>query len=389
MRVLLVNKHAYLMGGVDSHCVWLSDGLRQRGHEVMWLSTEAGANIERSGAFVPRRGGARGAVQTLFNRTAAAAARVAIADFAPDVVHAHLVYPHLSVAPLAVARRAGVPVLQTLHTYELLSAHYASDAGGWIDLESHLWTDRVRNTATFPVRRIVHRRLVDEYLSVSQFVADAHARYGVPSLVVPNAVAAGSGPLPPYAERRGILFVGRLVVEKGVLEALELARALPELPVTIAGGGPLYPLVRRTAQELPNLTALGWVNAPDLPEHLRAARLLVMPSRCAETSGLAALEALAWGTPVVALPRGGLTELVAQTGAGVLAAAPGEELAAACATLHDDRVAWERLSARGREAVAGQFSLNVWLDRVVAVYRQLAARGSGSTGPRGRRLSDR
>jgi glycosyltransferase involved in cell wall biosynthesis len=378
VRVLLVNKHAYLMGGVDSHCMWLTRGLRERGHEVIWLSTENDDNTE-PGAFVPGSRGALSVTRALWSRPAAAATRAAIERFDPDIVHAHLLYPQLSVAPLVVARRAGVPVVQTLHTYELLSAHYATESGGWVDRDSVRFSERVRNTATFPVRRVVHPRVVDEFIAVSAFVAEVYARAGITAHVVPNAVAAADdADLPGFEERAGIIFVGRLVEEKGVLEVLDLARRLPEIPVTIAGGGPLWPVVRQAADELPNLSGLGWVAAPKLPEHLREARVLVMPSRCAETSGLAALEAFACGTPVVALPRGGLKELVRDSGAGLLVPEAGAPLAAACEQLQADRTTWEELSQCGLAAVAGRYSIPKWIDRTEAVY-DAATREATST----------
>jgi glycosyltransferase involved in cell wall biosynthesis len=368
VRVLLVNKHAYLMGGVDSHCMWLTHGLRERGHEVIWLSAQNHENVE-PGAFVSTTGGLRSVTRALWNRSSAGATRAAIERFDPDIVHAHLVYPQLSVAPLVQARRSGVPVVQTLHTYELLSAHYATESGSWLDRDSVEFSERVRNTATFPVRRFVYPRVVDEYIAVSRFVADAYARHGIAAHVVPNAVPAPDDTdLPGFEQREGIVYLGRLVEEKGVLEVLDLARRLPEIPVTLAGGGPLWPLVRQAADEFPNLSCLGWVKAPEVPELLRQARVLVMPSRCAETSGLAALEAFACGAPVVALPRGGLEELVRDSGAGKLVSAPGAELAAACEQLHGDRATWQELSSQGLEAVAGPYSISNWIDRVEAVY---------------------
>jgi glycosyltransferase involved in cell wall biosynthesis len=386
MRVLIANKHAYHMGGADTHCMLLTDGLRERGHEVLWLSTQADVNEEHDGAFVPTRRGAAGVRCALWNRSAAGAMSAAIASFDPEIVHAHMLYPHLSVSPLVSARRAGVPVVHTLHTYELLSAHYASESGGWIDRDSAGFPERVRNTATLPIRRLIHPRFVDEYIAVSAYIADIHARRGISAHVVPNAVAtttANGSELPGFEQRDGILFVGRLVAEKGVLDVVDVARRLPDITVTIAGAGPLWPNVTRAADELPNLSCLGWVAAPELPKHLGAARVLVMPSRWAETSGLAALEALACGTPVVALPRGGLGELVRESNAGLLPSAPGRELAAACGDLHGDRPRWEELSQRGLDAVAGPFSIATWLDRIEAVYAR-ALSGGGRAARRAR-----
>lgn len=370
-----MNKHAYLLGGVDSHCMWLARGLRERGHQVLWFSAQSEGNVERDGAFVAPTWGALSPIRAVWNRSAAGAMRAAIERFDPDVVHTHMLYPQLSVAPLAVAHRLGVPVVHTLHTYELLSADYASEAGGWVDRVSPRFADRLRNTATFPIRRFVHPRLVDEFIAVSVFVADVHARRGIIARVVPNAVAAANGAgVPGFEQRAGIVFVGRLVGEKGVLDVVDVARRLPDIPVTIAGGGPLWSVVTGAADELPNLSCLGWVQAPQLPEHLRRARVLVMPSRCAETSGLAALEALACGTPVVAFPRGGLNELVRDSGAGVIARGPGAELADACERLHGDEATWQQMSTHGLEAVAGRFSIATWLDSVESVYQAAVRR---------------
>jgi glycosyltransferase involved in cell wall biosynthesis len=374
MRVLIVNKHAYVMGGADRHCEMLTAGLRERGHEVQWLALKHEINSEHAGAFVTQVNGPRLAPRALWNREAAAAMDVSIERFRPDVVNSQMLYPYLSVAPIAVAHRRRVPVVHTLHSYELLSAGYATETGSWIDRDGVRGVDRLLNTLTFPVRRLVHPRMVDEYIAVSDYVAEVHARHGIRAQVVVNATDVVDAPSPGFGSRRGIAFAGRLVKEKGVLDALELAERLPDVPVVVYGAGPLFGLVRDAAQRLPNLRAPGWIGAGDMPAALQAARVLVMPSRCAETSGLAALEALACGTPVVSYPAGGLTDVVQRSGGGRVVPIDAAALASACAELHEDRALWEASSRRGLEAVAGAFSKAAWLDGVEAVYRRALAR---------------
>jgi glycosyltransferase involved in cell wall biosynthesis len=370
MRILIVNKYAYVMGGADRYCAMLTEGMRARGHEVEWLALRQEVNAERAGAFVARMSGPRLVPRALWNRPAAGAMGALIERFRPDVVNSHMLYPYLSVAPLVVARRRRVPVVHTLHSYELLSAGYARESGGWIDRDGTRRTDRVLNTLTFPVRRLVHPRLVDEFIAVSDYVAEAHARCGIRAHVVTNATDAVTGPGPGFESRRGIVFAGRLVNEKGVLDVLDVARRLPDIPVTVCGAGPLFRLVREAAMRLPNVEAPGWIASADMPAMLRRARVLVMPSRCAETSGLAALEALACGTPVVSYPAGGLTDVVERSGGGRVVAVDGLVLASACAELHEDRSVWEAHSRSGLEAVSGPFSKAAWLDGIEAVYRR-------------------
>src|ERR1700761_8683387 len=140
MRILLVNKYARVTGGSDLHCLELARGLRERGHEVAFLSTADAGNMDRVGAFVPRTvsnatrealapaAAAKVAARSLWNRTAAAATRRSIDDFRPDVVHLHKLYPQLSVAPVVAASSRRVPLVQTLHDYEFISASPLDDS---------------------------------------------------------------------------------------------------------------------------------------------------------------------------------------------------------------------------------------------------------------------
>src|SRR5918995_2025032 len=133
MRVLLVNKYARVTGGADRHVLDLAAVLRGRGHDVRLLSTE-GTETDVAGAFIPptvthwnrdqmqpaQR--LRVANMALWNRTAASAIRRLLSEFDPDLVHAHKLYPQLSVAPVVVAHEAGIPIVQSAHDYEFISA---------------------------------------------------------------------------------------------------------------------------------------------------------------------------------------------------------------------------------------------------------------------------
>jgi len=101
-----------------------------------------------------------------------------------------------------------------------------------------------------------------------------------------------------------VLFVGRLVAAKGPLEAIEAwRRSGVPLPLVVAGTGPL-----REAVEAAGAEVLGWVPHDRLAALLRRARALLMPSRWQEPFGIAGLEALSLGVPVVAWDSGGIRE---------------------------------------------------------------------------------
>jgi glycosyltransferase involved in cell wall biosynthesis len=101
-----------------------------------------------------------------------------------------------------------------------------------------------------------------------------------------------------------VLFVGRLVEAKGARDAVAAWResGVP-LPLVVAGTGPL-----RTDMEAAGADVRGWVPHRALPGLLRRARALLMPSRWQEPFGIAGLEALSFGVPVVAWESGGVRE---------------------------------------------------------------------------------
>lgn len=99
-----------------------------------------------------------------------------------------------------------------------------------------------------------------------------------------------------------VLFTGRLVAAKGALDALEAwKRSGVELPLVFAGTGPLR-------GELDDAEVLGWVPHERMASLYRRAKAVLMPSRWQEPFGIAGLEAMTLGTPVVAWESGGIAE---------------------------------------------------------------------------------
>lgn len=142
-----------------------------------------------------------------------------------------------------------------------------------------------------------------------------------------------------------LLFVGRLVADKGVetlLQAIpEIRGHHPAVNLTVVGEGPERLRLEDLARRL-NLascvTFVGAVAHDALPAHYRRATLLVMPSR-AEGFGLVAVEAIGCGCPVVASDLPALRGILMDGQAGALfrAGDPGELAKAVCGLLGDAR----------------------------------------------------
>lgn len=392
MRVVIVNKFLSHTGGADRHCSTLGRALVRHGHDVAYLAARhplgeddlVGAAIELVDATVTHasrdelsvRNRMRVAKGALWNAQAARAMEDLIASFAPDVVHVHKLHPQLSAAPAVVANRVAVPVVQTLHDFELVGASPTDARGGWWDRDDSRYAYRLLNSVARPYRRRALTRSVSEFVSISRFVARVYASHGIESTVIPSFVdvlGAEEPPL-PFEQREGVLFVGRLQPEKGVQDVVHVARALPNLPVTIAGTGDLWPQVNAAAQVLGNLTATGFVkHEPVLNAMVQQARLVVIPSRCQEGANLVCLEALARGTPVIAYASGGLAENVVESGGGRIAPFDPHLLAHVVRELYEDRNAWDEMSERGHRAFHERHTPETYVTQLEDVYERVAA----------------
>jgi glycosyltransferase involved in cell wall biosynthesis len=140
--------------------------------------------------------------------------------------------------------------------------------------------------------------------------------------VIGNAYRDGLFRLLPEVERRhDLLFVGRLVSDKGVdilLEALAvLARRGLRPPLTIVGEGPDRERLEDQSRSLElgtQVRFLGALVGDELVRVMNSHQILVVPSRYNEPFGIVALEGLACGCEVVASRGGGLSEAVGPCG---------------------------------------------------------------------------
>lgn len=293
------------------------------------------------------------------------------------VLHAHNLNPLFGWRALAAAKAAGARVVLHLHQYRLVCANGVCFTGG-----EECTRCKGRNTLPGVIHNcrgarsealayglslaLWQRRMTEQADAVivpSAFARERLRELGAPleegrvHLVPPpvrlpeNPAAVESG---AYA-----LVVSRLAPEKGVDVAID-ACAIAGVPLVIAGEGPERDSLRARAQkvqatglerdsldgraadaEAPDTAGVrfaGQVDDAQLARLRAGAALAVVPSRSAETFGLAAAEAMAAGLPVVASRVGALAELVEGEGLVV----PGDASALAGA-----------IRERWRDAAAG------------------------------------
>lgn len=164
-------------------------------------------------------------------------------------------------------------------------------------------------------------------------------------------------------ERRYFLYVGRLSPYKHVGLLIETFNKL-ELPLLIAGKGRALPELRKRARK--HVLFCGFVPDDTLAALYAGARAVVFPSD--DDFGLVPVEAMAAGTPVLALRRGGATETVIEGVTGEFFDEPIEELLADCVRRFLEKEHTYRVDAL--RARAAQFSADRFRERMHAFVTQ-------------------
>jgi glycosyltransferase involved in cell wall biosynthesis len=209
-------------------------------------------------------------------------------------------------------------------------------------------------------------------------VAAAMEEHGLaPLATVPNAV----GPAPPPADRaelgfpaetRVVLAVGRLVDQKNHALAIRALAEVPGAGLAVAGEGELRPTLERLAGETGVADRVRFLGLrTDARALMGAADVVVMPSHW-EGLPLAALEALASGTPLVATDVRGLRELLDDGENALVVPEDAAALAAALRRVLDDPGLAAGLAAAGRQ-VEGAGSDARLVERFLELYERLAA----------------
>jgi len=275
-----------------------------------------------------------------------------------------------------LARRFGVPVVESYHTYfEQYLEHYLP----------FLPARPLRRLARALTRS--QARSVDRLLVPSTAMREVLTAYGVgaPMTVLPTGVrvdelTGGNGAafrathgIAP--DQRTLVHVGRMGHEKNVDFLLEVTACLrelfPDLVLVLAGEGPALPALRRRSDALGLGDTVRWIGYLDrrgpLLDCYRAGDVFVFASRT-ETQGLVLLEAMALGVPVVSTAEMGTRDLLAAGRGALVAREEVREFSAAVARVLTDRPLARRLAADGPEVARG-WSAAAMADRLVALYR--------------------
>jgi glycosyltransferase involved in cell wall biosynthesis len=390
MRLLFVHERLGALGGAESNVLSTATELRGRGHEVGLLHGESTGKNEAGwhSAFPSRY---------LLPGTATAAATVrALEQFSPDIVYVHKMADLEVIEALLQSKARLVRMVHDHDIYCLRSYKY--------DYFTRKICHRpvtpfcifpclatvVRNhTGPFPIRwasygkkkeEVALNRRFDRMIVISRYMRDELLQNGfepgririhspVPRMGDPGVQAQ-------FSDRNLIVFAGQIIRGKGVDILLEsLAKLKSPFECVVLGDGNQKSACEAQAVRLGlsgRVTFKGFVPQEELKTYYRDASLFVFSSVWPEPFGLAGIEAMRYGLPVVAFDAGGISDWLMDGENGFLVPwMDRDAYAARIDQLLQNKSLARALGTRAREIAGERFDFTDYIDGLESLMHEV------------------
>ena len=412
LTVVICVDHASITGGQAKVAIESAIGLKRFGARPILFAAVGPVDPRLAAAGVevvcldqqdllgnPSRAAA--ARQGMWNARAAAALGELLAALPRDrtIVHVHGWAKALSPSIVPPLRSAGLPTLYTIHEYFLFCPNggfYDYQRGAICELEplslrcltTHCDSRNYAHKLWLYGRLYAARRWLRMAEAFSDYVCISDHQAQIVRSLLPKGARLHRVSNPIDVEDLGpkgdpaageVIFVGRLSPEKGASLFAEAAARAGVVP-TFIGDGPQGDELKR---RFPQASFLGWLPHDQVRARMRAARALVFPSLWYETQGLVAYEAKAMGTPVIVSDLCAGREAVEDGVSGLwFKSASVDALADALRRIGDDALVSRLSQAAYQDYWRAPPTLAAHVERLMAIYADLAGRGAPSAGER-------
>jgi N-acetyl-alpha-D-glucosaminyl L-malate synthase BshA len=377
-------------GGSGIIATEIGQSLARRGHRVHFICYDVPGRLDR---FAPNVffHGVEVRDYPLFQESpyalALASKMVEVARYEKlDLLHVHYAIPHATSAYLAkqILGTSAPRVITTLHGTDstlvgsdpafLPITRFSILQSDRITVPSHYLERATRANLDIPAE--VPIEVIGNFVDVNRFKPTAQRRWATLRHLFDRADRGGAPAIDASGERPRILvhnsnFRPLKRVDDVVRIFAEVRRAIPALLVLI-GDGPERSRVERLARDLGLADTVCFLgNQLDFVEVLAHADLFLLPSG-SESFGLAALEALACGVPVVASRIGGVPEVVREGETGLLfEVGDVEGMAAGARRILEDSALHQRMALAARATAERDFPRERTIDQYEDCYRRV------------------
>lgn len=301
----------------------------------------------------------------------------------PDIAHFHNIYHQLTPSIIPVLKRKGIKIIMTLHDYKLVCPSYLMLKKGKICQECLYGKyykafitrcqESLLNGALLSAEAYWHlwKRSydhVDLFISPSKFLAELITTHRIDQRRVTtlrNGIDVERYE-PQYHDSGYVLYFGRLSKEKGIFTLLNAHASCSEIPLKIAGSGPLE---KELKDLFINAEFLGYQSGDKLMELVRNSAYVVVPSEWNENCSMVVLEAMALGKPLIGSKVGGIPEQIEDGKTGFLFEMNNtDELVRKMKQLWKNKYLRMKMGRASRRKIEEKFSLQKHCSELLNLY---------------------
>lgn len=319
MKILIVHNNYGKYSGEEAVVDKMAEMFKKHGHDVsFYRSTTEGVRESLFGKM-------KGFLFGIYSPSGVRGMREALNKYKPDIVNVHNLFPFISPAALFECKKAGVPVIMTVHNFRLicptglfmrngLPCETCLEKGAEWSCIKYNCENSMLKSIGYTLRNVnarkigAYKKCVDKFACITEFQKRKLIQAGFDEnkiVVIPNSIDLKDNKT-LYKAGEYVAYIGRLSYEKGYDLLFEVAKKNPEIKFCFAGA------TRDSVDgELPsNIELKGYLKGNDLDDFITNAKFIVMPSRCYEGFPMAILEAAQHCKPTIGPDHGGFTEII-------------------------------------------------------------------------------
>lgn len=377
MNILIIHNVYSQRGGEEGVVALQQSILKARGDSVFTY-------FRRYDEIYGKRfGKVRSLFSSIYSRKSARDIERIVSENRIDIALVHNIFPLISPSIFAVLNRHGVETRLVCHNYRILCPNgifYTHDkvcekcCGRAKELHSIInrCEGSILGSIAYALRNFSARVLcrwqsrIDKFLTLTDFQRDKYIEHGIdPSKIVVTGNSCGDAPfIEPegYERNGGVLFVGRLSQEKGVETLLKVAKTLPHIRFTVAGGGEISP---KWGEVSSNIELKGNLSKGELIELYRSTSITIITSHCYEGFPLVVVEASLQRSAVIA-PNLGSSSSIIRDGITGLHYTPGDiaSLKDKIETLLDNPEMAKKLSKAAQKEALDRYSTDQYYSKI-------------------------
>lgn len=382
MKILIVHNNYGKYSGEEAVVDQMAAMLREHGHQVSFFRMTSEGSRDSLGGKI------KGFLSGIYSPAGVRGMREAIRREKPDIINIHNLYPFISPAALFECRKAGIPIVMTVHNFRLICPTGLFMRGGgpcelclqkgneWSCIRYNCEHSLFKSTG-YTLRNAfarwtgAYKKCVSAFACITEFQRKKLIEAGFDTdriTVIPNSIDTPVS----YQETEGqyVAYIGRLSYEKGYDILIDIARRYPEINFHFAGA-------KRDDIELLNVPSnvifRGYLNKEELGDFIRNSKFLVMPSRCYEGFPMAILEAACFGKPSIGPDHGGFTEIIGKGDDAIgLLFTPGDtDVEQKITQLYSDQQEIKLLGKRAFNKLTEEYSSNVIYDKWQGLFSKI------------------